>query len=158
MWKGLYKWRKKRRGESEGKDVQEEFVYEGFGFPVVMVNVPMAHTRGDWTHNLNPALLERLVAHELAQGEFPLTGNHLQFIRCFFKVRIIEAATLFGVKQSAWLSWEAKNKYIAGVLEDIQTLIRQTIMCTLEDFDDSKCKTTLYLMGENPAPKIPPPR
>ena len=31
------------------KKVQKRFVYEGFGFPVLFLNVPMIKIRGNWT-------------------------------------------------------------------------------------------------------------
>lgn len=80
------------------KKVEKRFVYEGFGFPVVFRNVPMAKVRGVWTPQVDYNKLARDVALALARKPARLTGSEIRYIRLFFEMTLES----FGRRFSPW--------------------------------------------------------
>jgi DNA-binding transcriptional regulator YiaG len=82
------------------------FVYEGFGFPVALVNVPMVRIRGTWTPDVNYNTLELQVLHALALKPAKLTGAEIHFIRHAMRMTLEQFARRFGVTHPAVIQWE----------------------------------------------------
>lgn len=85
---------------------QASFVYEGFGFPVTLVNVPMVRSRGVWTPDVDYRKLARDVLRELALHPARLTGQEIRFIRHSMEMTLEEFARRFGVTHPAVVQWE----------------------------------------------------
>ena len=91
--------------------VQKEFIDNGFGFPIRLVNVPMAKVRGAWTPRLNYNELAQGVLRALAHKESRLTGNEIRFIRTHFEMTLQEFAKRFCVTHVGVMKWEkTKNQ------------------------------------------------
>ena len=84
-------------------------VDDGFGFPVVFVDVPVVMVRGrrvpdiDW----NAATLAVLAA--LVDKAGRLTGDEVRFIRLQHGLTMSAFATRFGVSHVAVRNWEARG-------------------------------------------------
>lgn len=89
------------------RKIKRSHVDHGFGFPVKLLNVPMAKVRGEWTPAINYNLLAEVVLRELCEKEVRLTGNEVRFIRQHFKMTLQEFAKRFGVTHPGVLKWEA---------------------------------------------------
>lgn len=85
---------------------QKQFVYEGFGFPVVLKNVPMVKVRGIWTPNVNFNGLARRLVELLATHPARLTGHEVRFVRHNFDMTLQQFAARFGVSHPAVVKWE----------------------------------------------------
>src|SRR5258708_23813520 len=99
---------------------QPSFVYEGFGFPVVLLNVPMVRSRGVWTPDIDYQKLARNVLRRLALHPTRLTGQEIRFIRHSMDLTLEEFAHRFGVTHPAVVQWEqcgAKATRMAWALE-----------------------------------------
>jgi hypothetical protein len=59
-------------------------ISRGFGFPVVLMNVPLIGVFGVWTSDIDYNLLQKAVLFALAHHPSGLTGNHVRFIRFWF--------------------------------------------------------------------------
>lgn len=88
---------------------RKQFLYEGLGFPVMLVNVPMILSRGEWTPNVDYNKLQKHVLLELALKKTSLTGNELKFIRKYFRKTLADFGEEFGVTHVAVIEWE-KNE------------------------------------------------
>jgi hypothetical protein len=88
------------------KKIEKRFVYEGFGFPVVLRNVPMAKVRGAWTPMINYGALARAVLLALARKPARLTGNEIRFIRQHFEMTLSAFGARLDVSHPAVLKWE----------------------------------------------------
>ena len=62
------------------KTKTDTFIFEGLGFPVRLVNVPMKRVFGEWAIDINFNTLQLAVLNMLARKPTPLTGGELQFI------------------------------------------------------------------------------
>ncbi len=85
---------------------QDLFVYEGFGFPVAFVNVPMVLVRGDWTPDVNYTEIARRLLRSLVLKPARLTGHEVRFIRHMMKMNLKQFGKRFGVTHPAVLKWE----------------------------------------------------
>ena len=85
---------------------QEMFVYEGFGFPVVLMHVPMVHVRGAWTPDVDFNKLSDRLLEALARKPARLTGNEVRFIRHSVSMTLVQFARRFGVTHPAVIKWE----------------------------------------------------
>jgi hypothetical protein len=88
------------------KKTVKRYVDEGFGFPVILRNVPMVKVRGAWTPMINYNTLAREVLLALAHKPARLTGNEIRFIRQYFEMTLEAFGSRFDVSHPAVLKWE----------------------------------------------------
>lgn len=97
------------------KTKKDTFVWEGLGFPIRLINVPMKKVFGDWVLNINLESFQKAVLHLLARKPTHLSGAELRFIVDYLKMSTREFAQLFGVTHAAVLKWEnEKSKMNPG--------------------------------------------
>lgn len=89
---------------------RETLLYEGLGFPILMINVPMKKMLGEWAMDLNFAQLQRLGMLALAKKKGPLTGKEIRSIRHFLNMSTHKFSQALGVSHVAILSWESEEK------------------------------------------------
>lgn len=89
---------------------QETILYEGLGFPVLMINVPMVKILGEWTMNINFAELQRIAILTLAKSNKSLSGKEIRAIRHFLNMSTYKLGDALGVSHVAVLSWENAEK------------------------------------------------
>lgn len=89
----------------------KRFVYEGLGFPVILVDVKMSKVMGVWTPDIEYNKLQKVVLLALCHKPFPLTGHELRFVRNYFEMTLEMFGKQIGVTHVAVLHWEkTKNK------------------------------------------------
>lgn len=84
----------------------KRFVYEGFGFPVVFLNVPMVEVRGIWTPKVDYNKLAHELVLALAHKPARLTGSEIKFIRLHFEMTLQQFGQSFDVTHPAVMKWE----------------------------------------------------
>jgi DNA-binding transcriptional regulator YiaG len=87
------------------KKKRETFIYEGLGFPIRLINVPMKKIFGEWAIDINFNTLQRNVIGMLARKQTALTGNELRFIMGYLGMSTRQFSTLFDVTHVAVLKW-----------------------------------------------------
>ena len=80
---------------------KDTFIWEGLGFPIRLINVPMKKVFGEWVLDINLELFQKGVLHTLACKKSPLSGSELRFIIDYLKMSTREFAHLFGVTHAA---------------------------------------------------------
>lgn len=88
---------------------KETFIWEGLGFPIRLVNVPMKKVFGEWVIDINFNSLQIDVLNILARKPTPLSGGELRFIIDYLEMSIRDFAKLFGVTHAAVLKWEKEE-------------------------------------------------
>lgn len=88
------------------KTKKDTLIWEGLGFPIRLVNVPMKKVFGDWVLNINLEHFQKAVLHMLARKPTPLSGAELRFIIDYLKISTRKFAQLFGVTHAAVFKWE----------------------------------------------------
>jgi DNA-binding transcriptional regulator YiaG len=96
---------------------KKTFIYEGLGFPIKLINVPMKKEFGDWYIDINMNKLMLVVLEGLAHKPTALTGDELKFIRSYLEMTSTEFGKAFGVSHVAVLKWENGENRISPALE-----------------------------------------
>jgi len=84
---------------------RESFIYEGLGFPIRLINVPMRKIFGEWAMDINFNSLQKNVLNLLARKPMPLSGGELRFIMGCLEMSTREFASIFDVTHVAVLKW-----------------------------------------------------
>jgi len=85
---------------------KDTFIWEGLGFPIRLVKVPMKKVFGEWVLDINLEHFQRAVLYTLAKKPTPLNGNELRFIIDYLRMSTREFAEVFGVTHAAVSKWE----------------------------------------------------
>lgn len=84
---------------------RDSFIYEGLGFPIRLINVPMKKIFGEWAIDINFNALQKNVLHMLAKKPIALSGGELRFIMGYLEMSTRKFANLFDVTHVAVLKW-----------------------------------------------------
>lgn len=95
----------------------ETFIYEGLGFPVKLINVPMKKVLGEWALDINLSQFQRDILQLLVHKKQPLTSAEIRFIRKYFELTTAAFGKIFGVTHAAVLKWECGPKNIPPTTE-----------------------------------------
>ncbi len=82
------------------------FIFEGLGFPIKLIHVPLRKVYGEWVLDINLKQFQITVLHMLARKPTRLTGDELRFIRHFLEKSTRDFAKLFSVSHAALVKWE----------------------------------------------------
>lgn len=108
--------------------IEKAYIFNGFGFPIVLQNVPMINVRGIWTPNIKWNRLEKIVLLLLAHKPEELTGNQIRFVRHILNMNQREFANLFHVTHVAVVKWEKSSDFPAKMQTTTQLAIRLSIL------------------------------
>ncbi len=106
----------------------KKFIYEGLGFPIVLVNVPLVKKRGIWTPAIDYNKLQKQVLLALSHKPVSLTGNEVHFIRAYFEMTLENFGKQFGITHAAVLNWEKARNKAAKINPTTELCIRLLIL------------------------------
>lgn len=112
-----------KSGNKAGKRIKK-MVFKGFGFPIVLLNVPTKIVWGKAEPFINYRALEATVTRIICLKKTPLTGNQLRFIRHSFQLPVRDFADLFGLSHPAVLKWEKRRDDFAAISPATEKIIR----------------------------------
>lgn len=95
--------------------IQDRYVDRGFGFPVTLLQAPMAKVRGKWTPLIDYNALAKAVLKILARLPGRLTGNQVKFIRLHFEMTQQQFSRRLGVTHPAVVKWEKTGNRPSGM-------------------------------------------
>ena len=125
---------------------KETFIWEGLGFPIRLINVPMKKVFGEWVLDINLKTFQKVVLHILACKTTPIRGCELRFIIDYLKMSTREFAQLFGVTHAAVLKWEnEKSRMNVGT----EVCLRLYILNSLKIADKEFRKLYLKISPQN---------
>ena len=107
----------------------KQYEFCGFGFPILLLNVPLREARGEMILDVNYNALGKVVLEWLAHKSSPFTGKEIQFIRQSFDMTLPEFAKLLGVTHPAVIKWENARNRLAKINPHLEFFIR---LCILE--------------------------
>ena len=96
---------------------KETFIFNGLGFPIKLINVPMKKVFGEWAIDINMNKLMLVVLESLIHKPVALTGDELRFIRSYLEMTTTIFGKTFGVSHVAVLKWESGQNRISPALE-----------------------------------------
>jgi DNA-binding transcriptional regulator YiaG len=150
----------------------KRYVYEGLGFPIVLVNITLVKKRNVWTPAIDYNKLQKEVLLALSHKPLSLTGNEIHFIRASLEMTLEKFGKQFGVTHAAVLNWEkGKDKsakinpttelYIRLFILEKLNISNQIFRDTFRDFDiqsianEQKSKATKPLVMNGSSAKRP---
>lgn len=87
----------------------KDFTYNGFGFPVRLLNVPFVEVRGEMVPNIDYKTVSSQLLINLALKIDRLSGNEIRFIRQYHEMTLEKFAETFRVSHPSVLNWEKKG-------------------------------------------------
>lgn len=112
----------------KNRKIEKSYLYSGFGFPILLEDVPMVEVRGIWTPEVNYNILQKVVLLALCYQSTSLSGNQIRFIRKYFEMTLDKFAKKFGVTHAAVIKWEKKGDNPAKILEGYEKEIRLFVL------------------------------
>jgi hypothetical protein len=106
----------------------KRYIYEGLGFPIILLNVSLVKKRGIWTPAVNYNKLQKEVLLALSHKPAMLTGNEVHFIRTYFEKTLESFGKCFGVTHAAVLTWEKFGDHPAKINPTTELCIRLFIL------------------------------
>jgi len=106
----------------------KKFIYEGLGFPLILMDVTMVKKRDVWTPAIDYNKLQKEVLLALSHKPFSLTGNEIYFIRGYFEMTLEKFGNQFGVTHAAVLNWEKMGNKSAKINATTELCIRLFIL------------------------------
>ncbi len=125
---------------------RDTFIYEGLGFPIRLVNVPLRKVFGEWAIDINFNTLQEVVLRMLATKSTHLTGPEIRFIIDYFEMSYRDFAKLFGVSHVAVVKWE---KELSKMNPSTEAYLRLYILNYLKVNDKEFRKLYLTINPEN---------
>ncbi|HSX11508.1 MAG TPA: hypothetical protein VLF94_07340 [Chlamydiales bacterium] len=106
----------------------KKFIYEGLGFPIVLVDVTLVKKRDIWTPAIDYNKLQKEVLMILSHKPFSITGNEVHFIRAYFEMTLESFGKQFGVTHPVVLNWEKTRNKSAKINPATELCIRLFIL------------------------------
>jgi hypothetical protein len=144
------------------KSTQPRFLYDGFGFPVILVNVPMIKVRDVWTPDIDYNVLAKRILEEMATHPSRLNGNEVRFVRHYFRMTLNEFAKRFGVTHPAVLKWEKAGIKPANMMwsteKDLRLFVLDSLGTQPKEFNElyRKLVQPLPAQSHHPLSLTPP--
>lgn len=85
------------------------FIYEAFGFPVLLINVPMRRIVGEWVIDVDFHALEKAILRSVINKPVPLSGAEIKFIRKYLYLSTTDFGKIFDVSHAAISKWESEK-------------------------------------------------
>ena len=96
---------------------KDTFIYEGLGFPLRLLNVPLKEVHGEWVFDFSMGLFQKCVLEMIARKPSPLTGPELRFIIDYFEMAYRDFAKILGVSHVAVVKWEKEQSKMSPSTE-----------------------------------------
>lgn len=96
---------------------KRSITYNGFGFPIKLVEVPIKLVDGEEVLDIDLYKLQILVIKHLIYKPTPLKGKQLRFIRKFLEMSTTDFAKKIGVTHPTILKWEQETTPINPAAE-----------------------------------------
>lgn len=115
------------------RKIEQQYVEESLGFPVMLLNVPMKRVRGEWLPDIPLNEFQRVVVWMLAHMQVSMTGKQLRFVRHWMEKTQQDFAKMLDVSHAAVSKWEHKGQKPTGMNKPTEVLLRINMLTELPD-------------------------
>ncbi|MFU8802608.1 MAG: helix-turn-helix domain-containing protein [Bradymonadaceae bacterium] len=113
------------------RKIEDSFLDQSLGFPVMLMSVPMKRVRDEWMPDLPLNEFQQVVLWILVHGPSSLTGKQVRFIRHWMEKTQHEFAAMHDVTHAAVSKWEAKGHEPTGMSKPTEVLLRLNVLTSL---------------------------
>jgi DNA-binding transcriptional regulator YiaG len=109
--------------------IVKKFKYEGFNFPVELLNVTMVMFDGEWHPKIDVRKIAESVMKGLPFQKERLTGDQIKFIRTYFEMSLREfASRVVNESHAAVAKWEKCAGKSTSMDINIEILLRLYVL------------------------------
>jgi len=127
---------------------QQKFIYEGLGFPIVLVGFKTKKIRGEVFPEVNFKDLQAMAFSALVSKPGRLTGSELLFVRSYLGLTQLQFSKQVGLANHSRVSqWEKRGLKATGMDYPAELTIRLIMASAIEDRLISK---TYKVFAKNP--------
>ena len=112
------------------KKIIDKYIFEGFGFPVILHNVVVGKFEEEYPE-INYKELELKTVQSLIASSIALTGNQLRFLRKFMKKSLRDIANDIEVSHAQIKNWEDKMKEVTGMNHNLERRFKNLVLTYL---------------------------
>ena len=106
----------------------KNYVFNGFGFPVIFDELPALRLRGELVPNVDFSKFSAdLIKYICTSQEFPLSGNQVKFFRHSLNLSMREFAKIVGVRHQSIMRWE-NNGHLPAKMEAPTEIVLRLLM------------------------------
>jgi DNA-binding transcriptional regulator YiaG len=98
--------------------------FNGFGFPVILLNVPVKVEYGDEIPDINFKRMQEQLFHVLLLKPSRLSGAEVKFLRHHLELTQDQFAKILKVERSLISKWERKDLKVTGMSSHIEIFLR----------------------------------
>ena len=114
----------------------KNYLWNGFGFPVIFEELPAIKLRGELVPDIDfSKVAPDLIKFICSEQELPLSGNQIKFFRHALNFSMRDFAKLIGVTHQSLMRWENRKNHPAKIEAHIEIVLR---ILMLKRFDGNK--------------------
>jgi DNA-binding transcriptional regulator YiaG len=98
--------------------------FNGFGFPVILLNVPVKVEYGDEVPDINFKRIQEQLFHALLLKPSRLSGAEVKFLRHHLELTQDQFGKILKVERSLISKWEGKDLKVTGMSTHIEIFLR----------------------------------
>lgn len=132
--------------------ILESYTFKGFGFDVLLKNVPIKSVDGDDYPNINMNELKAHTAKALLTSRQRLIGHQMKFLRTYLKMSFDDVFAKIHIPASTLRSWENKGSEFTGLNLDQEKAFRIMVINQILEQEKSKFNIEVTLVKEFKAP------
>ncbi len=135
---------------------RDTFIYDGLGFPVRLINVPLKKVFNEWILDIDFNQFHLAVLLMLVKKRSRLRGKEVRFIRHYLELSTHAFAKLFGVTHTAILKWENEERKMGvGTEICIRLHVLDHLKVTDKEFRKIYLTFTPEVITKKPSQNIP---
>lgn len=136
---------------------KQTITYNGLGFPIRLIDVPMKKMFGDWVIDVDMTELQLVVLRALVYKPVRLTKEELKFIRHFLVLTTTEFGKIFGVRHSAVVQWENGSRNLSPSIElCIRLYVFNNLHVKDKEFRSLYNNISIEQLSKKPEEELPP--
>lgn len=103
----------------------KNYLWNGFGFPVIFDEIPAIKLRGELVPDIDFAkLAPELIKFICTEQEIPLNGNQVKFFRHSLNLSLRDFAKFVGVTHQSVMRWEKQKNLPAKIDAHTEIVLR----------------------------------
>ena len=127
------------------KRKMERFIFNAFGFPILLHDVPIGETEsGEEYLDINMKILEEAVAKTLITSSVPLNGVMLKFLRNFLNLSLRELSNEIDVPHTSLKLWEDGVDKKTGLEENREKRLKYLILLHIQTKEQKEFSKRIF--------------
>ncbi len=133
------------------KRKMEKFVFNAFGFPVLLHDVPIGETEGGEEFlDINMKILEEAVVKTLIKSSIVLTGAMLKFLRTFLKLSLRDLGNEIDVPHTSLKLWENNFDKKSGLELNQEKMLKHLVLLHLQTIEQKEFSKCIFDISSHP--------